>query len=170
MIININAEGYIASVTSVNGKTGAVTLTPSDIEPNFTLIETITLSEDTASIFRSGLNYTDMLFRFTMPIANTAKTWTGQYQFNGGNVAWFNVTARTGGVTKINFRIKCEGGLMFCDYGRSDAVTAQHLTVIPAERPAGWMGSFTLSKITSFNLGFFDSIIPAGTVIEIYAR
>ena len=179
-------------VTSVNTKTGDVVLSASDIltsnsqtvqasldkldndkadkAGDFTLIETIALTSDTELISRTGYDYKELLFRFTLPVADTAKTWTGQYQFNGGSVAWFNAIARTAGVTKINFRVKCDGGLMFCDYGRTDGTTPQNLTVISAVRPAGWMGSFALSKITSFNLGFFQSTIPSGTVIEIYAR
>lgn len=157
------------SVTSVNGKTGAVTLTASDVEPNFTLLETITLEEDTNLISRTGYNYTDMIFRFKMP-ASTRPTETGQFNFGNDVVAWLPMIYRSNITYLINFRVKCEGGLMFCDYGATGSTTPQNLSDIPYRRPAGWLGAFALSKLTNFQFGIYSTTIPAGTEIKIYAR
>ena len=177
-------------VTSVNTKTGDVVLSASDIltsnsqtvqasldkldndkadkAGDFTLIETIALTSDTELISRTGYDYKELLFRFTVP-ASSRPTETGQFQF-GSAVAWLPMLYRSDRVCKINYKVKCDGGLMFCDYGATLSNTPQNISDIPYRRPAGWMGSFSLSNITSFQFGIFNTTIPAGTVIEIYAR
>ena len=177
-------------VTSVNTKTGDVVLSASDIltsnsatiqasldkldndkadkAGDFTLIETIALTSDTELISRTGYDYKELLFRFTVP-ASSRPTETGQFQF-GSAVAWLPMLYRSDRVYKINYKVKCDGGLMFCDYGATGGNTPQNINDIPYRRPAGWMGSFSLSNITSFQFGIFNTTIPSGTTIEIYAR
>lgn len=140
------------------------------LEPQYELIETITLTEEATAISRStdpegnAYNFSALSVYIETPAVAEAKTLTIGCKHSGGNLGYFN--ASKGLNTSENatfFRIYNDRGLVEQYYGSGSRTSSITLCKQPRYQNTPW------ENLTKLSLGASAGIFPIGTTVTIKA-
>ena len=140
------------------------------VEPDFRLIESITLTEDVTTFSRTQepdttpYNFKKLFVKITTP-ATTTQDKFYRITINGHLVGLANGTDTSKKVYDCSLR-DASNGRIFCDRAYAHNAIGNNPQV--TRMPASW-GYYAVTSINSLSLTINEQDIPTGTAIDIYA-